>query len=424
MPLLEIYDFTPVHAVIGGVLLGTAAVMRMWLSGRILGVSGQAGGLVRGKAQEAHRWLFVSGLVAGGLGLGYAKVYPPAFGEIHTALWRSLVGGVAVGLGAGLGNGCTSGHGICGNARLSSRSLYYTVTFMATGFAVGSLLGSATHVTTDGLPQLPAAALLQLALVLLAGHLAAYAAVVALASLSAVSQPLATDVLSFIDGSLFACGLGLSGMTSPARVAQFLDVSKGTWNPTLAFVMGGGLGVTAPFLLLLVLPRRIAAPMLGKTFELPTNPTIDRKLILGGVLFGARAAERREVAGPATRTPGRPPPLTRIFRAPFAAPQARAGRSPACARARPSSTPPRPTGRPSPSSAPCSRASRSRTTAWSAGSSSRRRSACRPERACLREQGGWARECGVSSTGTDGCARAALFSNDGPGEWPWRVCRV
>jgi len=114
---------------------------------------------------------------------------------------------------------------------------------------------------------------------LFAAHTAAYVAVSVLAGASVLPSRTALDILSFVDGTLFASGLGLSGMTSPARVAQFLDVSKGTWNPTLIFVMAGGLSLMAPFMLLLVVPKRLSRPVLGKVFDLPTNQTIDSKVL-------------------------------------------------------------------------------------------------------------------------------------------------
>ncbi|KAG8466060.1 hypothetical protein KFE25_005630 [Diacronema lutheri] len=295
--MLEIYGFTPLHAAIGGALLGTATLMRMWLTGRILGVSGIAGGLVRGKASDASRWLFTAGLVAGGLGL--QVVYPQAFAPVALAPWREALAGLAVGLGAGLGNGCTSGHGISGNARLSKRSIAYTLTFMGAGFAVASLLSSASNVQVQHAPLPPVDVVLRTAVRLFAAHACAYAAVAALVALDTLPQSVALNLTSLVDGTLFAFGLGLSGMTSPARVAQFLDVSAGTWNPTLMFVMAGGLGLMAPFMTLLVLPKRLGKPVLGKSFELPTNSTIDAKLLAGGVLFGSGWAIGGMCPGPA-----------------------------------------------------------------------------------------------------------------------------
>ena len=138
--MLTVFDFTPMPALIGGALLGSATVMRMWLSGRVLGVSGIAGGLVRGQAFVLQRWLFSAGLAAGGLAL--TVFYPAAFGAVTMPTWRVLVGGLLVGLGAGMGNGCTSGHGISGNARLSARSMVRA----APRRAVGPRGSSAAHV--------------------------------------------------------------------------------------------------------------------------------------------------------------------------------------------------------------------------------------------------------------------------------------
>jgi uncharacterized membrane protein YedE/YeeE len=197
-----------------------------------------------------------------------------------------IVGGLIVGVGVTFGGGCTSGHGISGNARLSVRSMAYTGTFMAAGFITASLLESATHVQTVHAATPPIELMLRAAVRLLAAHVGAYAALAMLGRTRALAPSLALDLLSFVDGSLFACGLGLSGMTSAARVAQFLDISAGRWNPTLMFVMAGGLALTAPFMLALVLSKRLRKPVLGDKFEIPTSKVIDRRLLLGGVLFG------------------------------------------------------------------------------------------------------------------------------------------
>jgi uncharacterized membrane protein YedE/YeeE len=306
--MLHIFDFAPYHATIGGALLGSASIARMALTGRILGVSGIAGGLVRGHARDPSRWLFVSGLVAAGAGM--SQVYPASFGRTELAPWREALGGFAVGLGAALGNGCTSGHGIAGNARLSPRSAFYTATFMATGCLVASASRSASAVRVDHAALPPPSHALTLAGQLLAAHLWAYAVVVMLAPMTPAG--LALHLTSLIDGSLFGCGLGLSGMTSPARVAQFLDLSAGEWNPTLVCVMGGALALMTPFMQLAVLSGRLKRPVLPNlSFGLPTATAIDKRLALGGVIFGSGWGIAGMCPGPALATLGSPygPPL-------------------------------------------------------------------------------------------------------------------
>jgi uncharacterized membrane protein YedE/YeeE len=129
-------DFTPLSALIGGVMIGGAAAL-LWLClGRIAGISGILGGALHGSdwAERAWRILFLIGLPAGaGLAvlLGWAAV--PSAPPLRLGL--AIVGGLLVGFGTRLGSGCTSGHGICGLARLSPRSLVATAIFMAAGMA-------------------------------------------------------------------------------------------------------------------------------------------------------------------------------------------------------------------------------------------------------------------------------------------------
>ncbi|WP_311223530.1 MULTISPECIES: YeeE/YedE family protein [unclassified Acidovorax] len=126
--------FTPVTALLGGALIGTAAGLLALLNGRIAGISGLVGGLLRpAQGDSAWRLSFVLGLVGAPLvHLLFAAL--PAV-QID-ASWGALVlAGLLVGMGARYGAGCTSGHGVCGLSRLSGRSLVATVTFMGAGFA-------------------------------------------------------------------------------------------------------------------------------------------------------------------------------------------------------------------------------------------------------------------------------------------------
>ena len=120
----------------GGVVIGLAALSLLLFEGRIAGISGMLGGLVASR-DRWFRFVFLGGLVLGGL---VASVFwPHAFGApmLHAPL-LALGGGLVVGVGAQLGGGCTSGHGVCGIGRLSKRSIVATVTFMGTG-AVAAL---------------------------------------------------------------------------------------------------------------------------------------------------------------------------------------------------------------------------------------------------------------------------------------------
>jgi uncharacterized protein len=125
-------DFTPISALVGGALIGVAASILLVASGRVAGVSGIVGGLLlRTRGDVLWRALFVLGLVIAGLtGLWVA---PDALSASPRGLSAVAVAGLLVGIGTKLGNGCTSGHGVCGLSRFSVRSLVATVTFISTG---------------------------------------------------------------------------------------------------------------------------------------------------------------------------------------------------------------------------------------------------------------------------------------------------
>lgn len=125
--------FTPLSALIGGVLIGVAVATLVLVNGRIAGVSGIVGGLLRFKTGDtAWRAAFVMGLIAAPLLYRSFTSLP----EIRIdAEWPTLMlAGVLVGIGTRYGSGCTSGHAVCGLSRLSPRSLLATLTFMGTGF--------------------------------------------------------------------------------------------------------------------------------------------------------------------------------------------------------------------------------------------------------------------------------------------------
>lgn len=128
-------EFTPIEALVGGGLIGVAAVMLMALNGRVAGISGIVGGLFSTGADDlGWRVAFIAGLIAAPLLYGFGAGGVPEI-TIQASTPMMVVAGLLVGFGSRLGTGCTSGHGVCGVARMSRRSLAATVTFMASGVA-------------------------------------------------------------------------------------------------------------------------------------------------------------------------------------------------------------------------------------------------------------------------------------------------
>ncbi|NDR58608.1 YeeE/YedE family protein [Aliiruegeria sabulilitoris] len=128
---MEIVNFTPLASLFGGVLIGLAAVLLMAAIGRVMGATGILSAAIFAEDDRAWRWALLAGMISG-----------PAFYLMVTGNWPEItvpvsalaliVGGFLVGIGVSYGSGCTSGHGVCGLARLSPRSFVAVPTFMAT----------------------------------------------------------------------------------------------------------------------------------------------------------------------------------------------------------------------------------------------------------------------------------------------------
>ncbi len=138
--------FTPWTALAGGALIGLAAAMLALLNGRVAGISGIVAGLLRPAAGDvAWRLAFLAGLfvaagVVGQLPAMNTEWAWPVAGHSSASTGTLVVAGLLVGLGTRFGSGCTSGHGVCGLARFSPRSLVATLSFMAAGFLTVGML--------------------------------------------------------------------------------------------------------------------------------------------------------------------------------------------------------------------------------------------------------------------------------------------
>jgi uncharacterized membrane protein YedE/YeeE len=126
-----IAEFNWITASGGGILIGLSATILLAFNGRIAGISGILNGALSFNKGENWRWYFLGGMLAGGVLYEYiftAQPTPPSSFD----LVAMTIGGLLVGVGTRMGNGCTSGHGVCGLGRLSGRSLVAVLTFLAT----------------------------------------------------------------------------------------------------------------------------------------------------------------------------------------------------------------------------------------------------------------------------------------------------
>ncbi len=136
---MNIINFTPVSAFAGGSLIGFAAFLFFAFNGRIAGISSIASGVINKNENQFDNILFLLGLIIGPI------IYSFLGNEIVSVLTNSIplliIGGLLVGVGTKIGNGCTSGHGVCGISRFSLRSIIATITFIITGMITVLIFG-------------------------------------------------------------------------------------------------------------------------------------------------------------------------------------------------------------------------------------------------------------------------------------------
>lgn len=271
--------FMPVQAMIGGTFIGAACGIYMLFAGRVAGNSGVIKEFVKNGLQaETTKIGFLLGLCGGGALMG--SVLPQAFEAAPAPSLRLAISGLLVGLGTFLGNGCTSGHGLCGLSRCSIRSMAAVPTFMAMAIMTSTALSGSTF--GGFLPVTPTPD----ATIALAGQLALAlaAALVPLAFLKKKST-VHEAYTGLWTGATFAVGLTIGGMVRPSVVTSALSPSKVDLTLWVLFVTG--LLVTFGF-------YRLAAHVFGvkEASAIPaagawTNQAKpDMKLVMGASLFG------------------------------------------------------------------------------------------------------------------------------------------
>lgn len=313
---------------LGGTLIGGAAGIALLGAGEIMGFSGIISSVLKNPlaAAREHPWkmAFLSTFMLSAYVFLIPHIDADKISAVASVTSPAAYGlsGLLVGLGTKLGNGCTSGHGICGMARLSRRSITAVLTFMGTAVATTVTAVRSWSFLRDGAVEayLPAHVMPAVAAVLVG--LTVYGSfvnnskknkTVTTAKQQQDANQTATQgdddetqaeldkrLPAAIAGVVAAAGLSISTMVYPTAVRGFLDVSRiadgnttTTWDPTLALVMTGGL--LTSFVSYQFVPKhnvfstcpKLSRPLAGgDKFGVPTNQTIDAKLLTGAALFG------------------------------------------------------------------------------------------------------------------------------------------
>lgn len=287
--------FTPVTGLIGGSLIGAGAGALLLLNGDIMGYSGIMSSAILHPIQtfEKNPWKFTFLASFSWAATVYMKYIHPTCLESSSSgggpsKLAFVISGLLVGFGTKLGNGCTSGHGICGLARFSKRSLANVVSFMTTGILTTVAMSSLGEENNPLRSPEPNPIHSQ------------YGMLFTLATILAALPNLSdTKTLgASLSGAISSFGLAISGMIDWKKIQGFLDISAlwkdpSQYDATLACVMGSGVVVSwlsyqcvAKYSLAKDKNKCLTKPIMEDEFHVPTNTTIDAKLIAGGMIFG------------------------------------------------------------------------------------------------------------------------------------------
>ena len=313
-------EFTPGYSSLGGAIIGISSIFYLATTGRRTGLSSIFSGLFLPQKYEAYKTTFVGAFTITGLIFGMA--WPLCTKNVKFALsngntpeefapsWLAVVlGGLLVGWGTRQGNGCTSGHGICGLARLSKRGFVAVCSFMATGILTSSLLSSFVPSLIVGENSKLSSPLVQkitkeswntlfekdtFPLFLWPLAVLLFGLVTLLWDIKEKLLSKNEHMATVISGVLFSCGLMISGMTNVWKVKNFLWFAPKHWDPSLIFVMGVGVGLALlPTWWLLVKSKWQKAMYTdakidtGKTLlATSVEETINKELLVGAATFG------------------------------------------------------------------------------------------------------------------------------------------
>ncbi|CAG9316180.1 unnamed protein product [Blepharisma stoltei] len=281
-------------ALLGGSLISLATILNLLFMGRVTGISGMVFTVVKLNTREGLFWKisFLLGLVSAvlffknfvGDAIWNIKIFDGKEAELGITMNEWIIGSLLVGIGTQWGNGCTSGHAVCGIPRLSPRSIIATLIFMFFGVVTATLKQNKPFQREEFILEPKMFEIIvkvsQLIFITLYG---VYFFAVFIYSIS--SRPIKNKfepVFSFIIGNVFGSGLVLAGMCRRTKILGFLALKDG-WDPSLLFVMGAAVGIN---LIAFNIVLREPKPLMIEKWSVPTRKDIDVGVIVGPALFG------------------------------------------------------------------------------------------------------------------------------------------
>lgn len=289
-------NFTPWLSFAGGAIIAVSIILFRLSTGRFTGLSGIVSGTVPtlkgfNSAQLVHKLPFITGLLHGSFYMSLIDDTKISVGA--DAPWFVyVIGGLLVGAGTRLGNGCTSGHGICGLSNFRKRSLASVLVFLTTGIATSTVIG-ANDLLPFGSPPTTIGFGTSAQPIL---TYCVFGLAVLLAGLGVSLEPAKWRdcLVSYLCAVIFAVGLVIAGMAQRQKVVGFLNIDP-NWDPSLMFVLGAAVMICTPsFFLINKFVRYPGLDSYGEckdvaecyTFGKYSADIIGFEVIMGGWLFG------------------------------------------------------------------------------------------------------------------------------------------
>jgi len=286
---------TIINSIIGGGIMSLASSLHLYLNGKITGISGAIFRSIT-LTDFSYNFSFITGMLflSSFIKLVFDPMAPPetvdspVFMESPSKFVGDLsiigfiIAGFLVGFGAKMGNGCTSGHGVCGLPRLSKRSIVAIILFMIFGILTATIRYYIPFFRPSSYAfNVWESSFIYIGMLILS--ILGFGANVWNVYKSGIKDKVRDILVSFFVGCLFSYGLFESGMIQRHVVLEFLTLGK-VWNYQLAFVLGTAVGInlfTFNFIL-----KKIPRPRYKENYDLPTKTEVDNKLCVGAAIFG------------------------------------------------------------------------------------------------------------------------------------------